>query len=115
MGMVWIVLGIASIFYYYPEINYGISIFFIFSISYFIQYFYENKHGYLSLTEGMITKHNFFKSKTVKIDEIKSINSLAGEYTVSTKDQHLKFSKQLANFDDLKKLEVQLNKIKKKK
>ena len=81
-GSLFSIFGITA-FIIDPDnfVNFG---YLIIGLLYLGLYFFENSKQYLTIENGIITKHNL-RPKSLKLDEIIHIKNFAGDYVLKTK------------------------------
>ncbi len=73
-------------------------------IIYLSMYFFEKTNQYLTIKNGMITKHSI-RPKRMKLDEIIQIKNFAGDYVLTTKQDELTINKSFIEKKSLLALE----------
>lgn len=100
-GLIWLALGATAIFFIPDNIfNYG---YFIIGVLYFGTFLFENTRQYLTIENGILTKHHLI-SKKINLEEVKQIKKFAGEYILITDSAQLKINIELIEKNCLEKL-----------
>lgn len=101
-GIVWSVLGIVAFIFDTENLfNFG---YLTFGLIYLSGYLFENSKQYLTIENGVITKHNL-RPKSLKLDEVIHIKNFAGDYVLKTKQDELTINKSFVEENSLLELE----------
>lgn len=107
IAMVWLILGVISMAFSERSdmswFHYG---YLVISLLYFLQFFYNLKKQYLTLTEDSITKHALFSSKEIKWTKLDRIRKVAGDYKLYSTDEKMTIYTRLIDKDSLSELEA---------
>ncbi len=104
LGLVWIVLGIASLIFGVGLgwSNYGYS---IIGILYIGHYLHDVTNQYLTIENGTIKKNGLYGfGKKINLNDINWIKKFAGDYTLKTQTRELKIDTSLIDNQSLVEL-----------
>ena len=101
-GSLFSIFGITA-FIIDPDnfVNFG---YLIIGLLYLGLYLFENSKQYLTIENGIITKHNL-RPKSLELDEIIHIKNFAGDYVLKTKQDELTINKSFVEKNSLFELE----------
>lgn len=72
---------------------------------YFANFFYMNRHPYLFIEKGLITKNELFNRKKIKIENIKKIIKIAGDYIIKTENKRFTIALEMMEKQSKERLE----------
>lgn len=108
-GVAWVIFAIFALnnIKALSWLDYG---YFLLSIIYFSQFFYEYRNQYLTIENGSIRKNSFL-GKTVELNKITEIKKFAGDYMLKTDSLEFKINTELIDEYSLMDLNKILEKI----
>ena len=65
---------------------------------------YERKHQYITIENGLITKHSIFK-KEIEIDKIEKVRRFKSSYKIETADKTVTINKNLIEAESMYRLD----------
>lgn len=109
-GIIWCLFGIVELIFRenIDWFDYGSL---VFGIIYLIGFFYQKKHHYLTIQNGILKAHCSF-GKSIKLSEIKSIKRFAGDYILKSDKKELTINTQVIEPNSLAELNAELEKLK---
>lgn len=108
IGLLWLIFG-ALLRILQPEHLYSYG-YLILGTIYVAVYISMKKKDYLTIENGILTKHNVFSSQKIKLAEITTVKEFAGDYIVKTNHDELVVNTQIIDQYALSKLNTELNK-----
>lgn len=109
IGLLWFVFG-AALRILQPEHLYSYG-YLILGAIYVAVYISMKKKDYLTIENGILTKHNIFSSQKIKLAEVTTVKEFAGDYIVKTSHEELVVNTQIIDQYALSLLDANLNKL----
>jgi len=109
LGIIWFLFGVLELSFS-EEIGWFDYGSLVFGVLYLILYFYQKKHQYLTIENGILQINGSF-GKKINLTEIKRIKKFAGDYILKTDNKELTINTQIIEPNSLAELNSELEKL----